>query len=351
MRYLKRLTVACHIFFIESIRLYKPVVKHKCLLIWSLAVSKKDMLIHDPKFVLGLIFLRWLIDFLVLLITSYSESSLVFGFAGVVLSDNHPSSDSNRPLDHTLFSENISYHDNQIDESSSDTEQSNTAIELEKKIEETRYKVRELGNISDNIKASINEFREKILIAREPTVIRTSAYSSHNPDNYGTDPTSYYDGMDPCCTKNAPYNAINHLNSMEGNIKWIVKINETYPNISLYIYDQNECPTNIGFKDISFNMRDKIIVIYNGKTDMELKDMELLRNCICTFMYSEHKVEMNLCVGQNQYNKMPEYLRPNSTHYPHPISIRDYDNLPNTSISKVNTFYSQFNKRPIRRFY
>ena len=60
---------------------------------------------------------------------------------------------------------------------------------------------------------------------------------------------------------------------------------------------------------------------------------------------------MNLCVGQNQYNKMPEYLRPNSTHYPHPISIRDYDNLPNTSISKVNTFYSQFNKRPIVRFY
>ena len=378
MKSLKRRIVACYKFFTKYIGMCKPIFKRKyfliwCLLIFNLTICLIDRITSSRKFPLALLFFRC-ITLLIAILTNYLPMPMAFSSSDIVLWDNNGSSGSNSPLGNTPLPGNqggessspiipsrnnqggesssliIPSRNNQGDASSSDNIQSKTVIKLEKNIEESRSKVLELRSLFEKITSDMNNFRERILIAQEPTVIRTSVYSSHNPDRYGTDPISRYDGMDPCCTRNAPYNAINHLNSMEGNMKWIVKINETYPNICLYIYDQNEHPT-VTVKDESFNMLDKTIVIYNGKMEMDQKDLEFLRNCICSFMYSDSKVEMNLCIGQNQYNKMPAYLRPNSPSHPHPVSIRDYENLPNLKISKVNNFYNQFNKRPIVRFY
>jgi len=155
----------------------------------------------------------------------------------------------------------------EIDPSILEHLESSTPRILENNLEEVKGKVEELRSISERLRASLNDFREKILISEEPTVMRTSAYSGFHPNLYGTDPLQYTDSSDPICTKNAPYNAIKHIDSMQGNFVNIKRIYLQNPYISIYVYDAGSVP-NTRFCDECFTLMNKTFVIYNAKTEM-----------------------------------------------------------------------------------
>jgi len=229
-------------------------------------------------------------------------------------------------------------------------ELSDISVELGKKLVAAYSQKTELGNLIYSMEVKSRILEEKLLIAREPYVPRTLAYSQYNTSVYGTDPTAFRAKIELSCTKNAPFNAIKYLNSMEGNLKWITGLREEYPNVMFYVYEKGSS-YSLGFKDYKFNVADKVYIIYNAKTEMDINHLKMLHGCINTFVISEERVHMNLCVGQNQYNQLPVYLRPNSSYYPDPISISQYNTLPSRKESLVNTFHGLFNSRPIRRVY
>ena len=114
--------------------------------------------------------------------------------------------------------------------------------------------------------------------------MRTSVYSGFHPYRVGTEPFQYSDSIDRFCTRNAPYNAINHLSNMEGNLNGIIRMNQIYPRVFLYSYDVGSAPS-LGFKDYSFNMMDKKFVMYNARTEMYTEYIKLLRGHIFSFRY------------------------------------------------------------------